>query len=376
MQQLRAAIIGGGFIGRVHARALRLLGIRLAGVVTSTPARSQDVARELGADQAFDDAAALIQNPGVDVVHVCTPNYLHRPLVELAIAAGKHVVCEKPLGVSGAEAAALAALAKNAGLVAAVPFIYRYHPMARQARAMALSGALGRIHLIHGSYLQDWLLSTSDSNWRVDVGLGGESRAFADIGSHWCDLAEWATGQRIAELTAMTDIVRPLRVGASYQTFEHAGTVQGQEMRQVTTEDLSCLMFRTSENVAGTVTISQVSAGRKNRLWIELDGGEASLVFDQERPESLWVGYRDRGEELVRDNAILASEARQLSTLPPGHGQGFVDCFAGFLGDVYGAIADGGDPFYPSFEDGLRTARLADAVLESARERAWVKVEA
>jgi predicted dehydrogenase len=372
---MRAAIIGGGFIGRVHARALRLLGVRLAGVVASTPARSQAAALELGAEQAFDDAAALIQGPGVDVVHVCTPNYLHRPLVELAIAAGKHVVCEKPLGVSGAEAAALAALARGAGVVAAVPFAYRYHPMARQARAMARSGALGRIHLIHGSYLQDWLLSSADSNWRVDAGLGGESRAFADIGSHWCDLAEWATGQRITELIAMTDIVRPQRVAATYRTFEHAGTAPEQDMRPVTTEDVACLMFRTAENVAGTVTISQVSAGRKNRLWIELDGGEASLVFDQERPESLWVGYRDRGEELVRDDAILVPDARRLSTLPPGHAQGFLECFAAFLGDVYGAIADGGEPGYPSFEDGLRTARLADAVLESARVRAWVKVE-
>src|SRR5580698_6678936 len=169
LQTMQAAIIGAGFIGRVHARALRLLGIRLAGVVASTPARSHAAARELNAERTFDDATALIQDPGVDVVHVCTPNHLHRPMVELAIAAGKHVVCEKPLGVSGAEAAALMALAKDAGVVAAVPFAYRYHPMARQARAMALSGALGQIHLIHGSYLQDWLLSPGDSNWRVDA---------------------------------------------------------------------------------------------------------------------------------------------------------------------------------------------------------------
>jgi predicted dehydrogenase len=372
---MQAAIIGAGFIGRVHARALRLLGIRLAGVVASTPARSQAAARELGAERAFDDAAALITDPAVDVVHVCSPNYLHRPLVELALAAGKHVVCEKPLGVSGAEAAALTALARDAGVAAAVPFAYRYHPMARQARALAMSGALGRIHLIHGSYLQDWLLSSSDSNWRVDASLGGESRAFADIGSHWCDLAEWATGQRIAELIAMTETVLPQRVAASHRTFEHAEPTGEQAMSRVTTEDLACLMFRTTENVAGTVTISQASAGRKNRLLIELDGGEASLVFDQERPESLWVGYRDRSEELVRDDAILAPDARRLSTLPPGHGQGFLDCFAAFLGDVYRAITEGSEPCYPSFEDGLRTARLTDAVLESARARAWVKVE-
>jgi len=145
-------------------------------------------------------------------------------------------------------------------------------------------------------------------------------------------------------------------------------------MCQVSTEDLACLMFRTTENTVGTVAISQVSAGRKNRLWIEVDGSAASLVFDQERPESLWVGHRDRGEELVRDDAILAPDARRLSTLPPGHGQGFVDCFAAFLGDVYGAIREDHEPGHPSFDDGLRTARLGAAVLESSRARAWVKV--
>jgi predicted dehydrogenase len=386
---MRAAIIGAGFIGRVHARALRLLGVTLTGVVASTPATSEAAARELGAEQVFHDAATLIQHPQVDVVHICTPNHLHRPLAELAMAAGKHVVCEKPLGVSGAEAAALAERAREAGVIAAVPFAYRYHPMAREARARALSGALGRVHLVHGSYLQDWLLSASDGGWRVDAKLGGRSRAFADIGSHWCDLAEWATGQRITELVATTETVLPRRAVAAGPTFARSAPATpsrpaapaaptapatATELREVTTEDVACLLFRT-ENTLGTLTVSQVSPGRKNRLWIEIDGSEAGVVFDQEQPESLWVGRRAASESLTRDGAALAPDASRLSILPPGHAQGFLDCFTAFLGEVYSAAAGEGEHGYPSFEDGLRVARLADAVLESARQRAWIKVE-
>jgi predicted dehydrogenase len=371
---MRAAIIGAGFSGRVHARALRLLGVTLTGVVASTPASSEAAARELGADRIFHDAATLIQHPQVDVVHICTPNHLHRRLAELAMAAGKHVVCEKPLGVTGADAAVLTERAREAGVVAAVPFAYRYHPMAREARARALSGALGRVHLVHGSYLQDWLLSTSDGGWRVDASLGGQSRAFADIGSHWCDLAEWATGQRITELVATTETVLPRRAVAVGPTFARSAPAAPEELREVVTEDVACLLFRT-ESTLGTLTVSQVSPGRKNRLWIEIDGSEAGVVFDQEQPESLWVGRRTASESLTRDDAILAPDARRLSVLPPGHAQGFLDCFTAFLGEVYHAAAGEGEPGYPSFDDGLRVARLADAVLESARQRAWIKVE-
>jgi predicted dehydrogenase len=374
LHQPRAAIIGTGFIGRVHARALRQLGVAIVGVVASTPERSADAASELGVDSEFRDAGALIGHPDVDVVHVCTPNHLHRPLVDLALRAGKHVICEKPLGVSGAEAAGLAERARAAGVAAAVPFAYRYHPMATEARHRAVSGDLGRIHLVHGSYLQDWLLSPSAGGWRVDASLGGESRAFADIGSHWCDLAEWATGQRISELVATTETVWPQRSAGSEQTFA-AGDADDRPLREVSTEDVACLLFRTNEGTVGSLTVSQVSPGRKNRLWIEIDGQEGSVVFDQERPESLWVGRPDISEDVVRDPAVLGADARRLSVLPPGHPQGFLDCFVAFLGDVYAAVRDGGEPKYPTFEDGLRVARLADAVLESARIRAWVKVE-
>jgi predicted dehydrogenase len=372
-----AAIIGTGFIGQVHARALRLLGVPLRGVVASTAERSEAAAGHFGVDRVFHDAAALIERSEADTIHVCTPNHLHRPLVEQALAAGKHVICEKPLGISLAEASRLARLAREADRVAAIPFAYRYHAMTREAQARACTGSLGRIHLIHGSYLQDWLLSPGEGGWRVDAAAGGASRAFADIGSHWCDLAEWITGQRIAELVSLTGTVIAERAAAGSGTFQSRPDFPSGDLQPVATEDLACLLFRMTDGAVGALTVSQVSPGRKNRLWIEIDGSQASAAFDEERPESLWLGSRSASQDMTRDSATLAPEARRVSMLPPGHAQGFTDCFAALLCDVYAAIADGrpGDSAcYPTFDDGLRVAELTDAVLRSARERAWVKV--
>ena len=375
MYEVGIGVIGAGFIGRVHVRAARLVGARVVGVADSDPGRSLRVATELGAEEHFADARALIGHPGISVVHVCTPNDLHRPLVEEALAHGKHVICEKPLATNSADAAGLARMASQARVVAAVPFAYRYHAMVHEARARVLSGAIGPVHLVHGSYLQDWLLTASDGNWRVDVGKGGPSRAFADIGSHWCDLFEWVTGQRIVELTAAVRTVVPKRPGISQHTFGSSHEMAATELMQVNTEDVACLVFRASGDVVGTLTVSQVSAGRKNRLWIEIDGRDASVVFDEEQPEALWIGRRSVNEQLLRDPAELSPDARRVSVLPAGHQEGFLDNFAAFLSDVYGAVLNGGERRYPSFEDGLRATRITEAVLRSVRERAWVKVE-
>src|SRR5687768_6917438 len=178
---LRVAIAGAGFIGAVHARSARLAGARIVGVSASSPARSEEAARALGAERAFATSEELASSPDVDVVHICTPNHLHLPLAEAALAAGKHVICEKPLALDEEGAESLVASAADAGTVAAVPFVYRYHPMVREARDRIATGKSGAIRLIHGGYLQDWLLKPEDDNWRVNGSLGGASRAFADI---------------------------------------------------------------------------------------------------------------------------------------------------------------------------------------------------
>ncbi len=360
-------------VARVHLDAARRAGAHVVGVSASTPDRGRAAADELGVPRAFADSEELVASDEVDVVHICTPNALHRPLAERALRAGKHVICEKPLATDAADAAALAELADRHGTVTAVPFVYRYHPMAAEARERSRTGALGDLHLIHGHYLQDWLSQPGDSNWRVDPRAGGPSRAFADIGSHWCDLAEWITGHRITELTATVDTVYPRRAAAGARTF--TGPAGGERTEEVTTEDAAHVLFRTDRGATGSLTVSQVSPGRKNRLWIEVDGSQAAVTFDQENPETLLVGNRRINETLVRDAAVLSAPAARLSVLPPGHPMGYHDCFAAFVRDVYAAVAGRPAPLpHPTFRDAARTAALTDAVLTAARTRTWIEV--
>ena len=369
----RSAIVGSGFIGAVHAHAVRAAGGTVAGVLSSTPERGADAARRLIAGRAYAEVGALLEDPAVDVVHVCTPNHLHEELALAALAAGKHVVCEKPLALDVAGATRLAEAAAAAGRVAAVPFVYRYYPTVHEARARVSTGESGDVRLVHGTYLQDWLLEETDDNWRVDAELGGASRAFADIGSHWCDLAEFVTGQGVARLCARTLTAVPQRVRDESRAAFAAG-VNGGVIREVSTEDAVVLQFETDGGAIGSAVISQVSAGRKNRLWLEVDCARESLVFAQEDAETLWIGRRDESVLVRRDPAALSPAAARLATLPAGHPQGYQDCFNLFVRDVYAAVAGEVPAGMPGFAAGLRAAHITDAVLASAREDRWVDV--
>jgi predicted dehydrogenase len=373
---LRVGVIGAGFSARLHARSARLAGARVVAVAASSAERSELARAEIGADRSFATAEELIADDAIDVVHVCTPNHLHLPLSLAAIAAGKHVVCEKPLALDAAGAAELLAAARGSDRVATVPFVYRYYPTVREARARARGGALGELHLLHGGYLQDWLLDAEDDNWRVDAELGGASRAFADIGSHWCDLVEFVSGQRIVALAARTLVAHPERSRSAAHSFErHVPGGSTADRRAVSTEDLAAVLFETDGNAAGTMTVSQVSAGRKNHLWFEICGSAEAVAFDQEQPETLWVGRRRGAESIPRDLDTLAGEAAAYVTLPGGHPQGFHDCFDAFVAETYEAIRSGAPAEgLPMLEDGLRAARLTDAVLEAAKTRRWVEV--
>ena len=371
---LRVAIAGAGFIGAVHARSARLAGARIAGVSASSPSRSEEAARALGAERAFATSEELVVSPDVDVVHICTPNHLHLPLAEAALAAGKHVVCEKPLATDLAGARRLVDAAASAGTAAAVPFVYRYYPTVREARDRVRSGATGPVRLVHGTYLQDWLTDAEDDNWRVDSALGGASRAVADIGSHWCDLAEFITGQRIARLCARMLTAIPERVHAKH-TAAFARGSRGSETRAVDTEDAAVVQFETDGGAVGSTVISQISPGRKNRLWIEVDGAKEALAFSQEEPETLWCGARSGTTLVPRDIAGMSPDASRLSFLPAGHPQGYADCFDLFVADAH-AVARGEAPSdgMPLFADGMRSAQIVEAVLASASEQRWVDV--
>lgn len=353
---IRAGFLGGGFMAAVHTRAARAAGAHLAVLSSSTPERAAEAAGSLGVERAASDPAGVIA--ASDVVHVCTPNREHAAHALAALAAGRHVVCEKPLAVTVADARALVEAADAAGVVAAVPFVYRYHPMVREARAMVHSGEAGTILTVDAAYLQDWMLLPTDGNWRAQGEAGGPSRAFADIGSHLCDLVEFVTGERIVRLSARTRTVYPERDGGP-----------------VANEDVAALVVELTGGALGTLLVSQMAAGRKNALVFELHGSQRTVRFEQERPEELWIGGREGSLVRMRDAATLSPDAARLSIVPSGHPMGYQDAFNGFVRDAYAAIRGEAPEGLPTFHDGLRAAIVTEAVLRSADANgAWVEV--
>ena len=354
-------IVGAGFIGRVHARAARVAGGHLAGVADSRLASAQALGEDLEFDRVFERAGDLIADPDVRVVHICVPNYLHASLVEEVVAAGKHVICEKPLAMSVLEAKRLEAIAASAGVVATIPFVYRYYPMVREIRARVQNGEGGKLNVLHGSYLQDWLARETDSDWRVDRSLGGVSRTFGDIGVHWADLVEFTSGQHITRLCSQLLTVFPTR-GAPGAPID------------VQTEDAVTVNFETDGGAIGSLVLSQVALGRKNRLWFSLDGTEASFVFDHETPDSVWIGGQASSQLLSRSPDGLRPAAARYVTVPAGHPQGFQDSFNAFVGDCYAAIEGDKPDGLPIFSDGRRAAEITEAVVASSAAWAWVEV--
>ncbi|MDO5866778.1 MULTISPECIES: Gfo/Idh/MocA family protein [Paenarthrobacter] len=360
--KLRSGIIGTGFMGSVHAHAVRAAGGEVSAIAGSSQASAEAAAAALGARTAAESPEALIARDDVDVIHICTPNATHADLARKAIAAGKAVVCEKPLATSVGDARELTDLADRAGVVTGVPFVYRFYPAVREARDRILRGDAGRLWLLHGSYLQDWLAGAEATNWRVDSKLGGASRAFGDIGVHWCDLMEFTTGHRITRLVA--------KISRAYAQRETGG-----QLSSVATEDGATLLFETDKGATGSLVVSQVSPGRKNRLWFSFDGTDASFSFNQERPDTLHIGRTDASSDIpVGPQTLGTPGGRRYAKLPPGHPQGYQDSFNSFVADVYAAVQGQAPEGLPTFRDGLRAALLTDALVTSAAQQSWVDV--
>ena len=373
LTNLRAGVVGTGFIGVVHVEALRRLGVEVTGVVGSTKARAE--AKRIA--PAYDSYEALLADPDVDVVHLTTPNHLHYPQVKQALEAGKHVVCEKPLALTAEESAELLELAERSGLVHCTNFNIRFYPMVQEARARVDAGEVGDVFIVHGGYLQDWLLFDTDWNWRLEDDKGGELRAVGDIGSHWMDLTQFVTGRRIeavfADLATMIPVRR--RPTGEVETFAPAADVERVDA-PMATEDVAHVLLRFEGGARGSLVVSQVSAGRKNSLRFEVDGSQASLAWDAESHETLWLGRRDAPNELLlRNPALLSDEAHGTTSLPAGHAEGFGDTFKELYRAVYRAVAAGepGDD-YPTFRAGHVENVLAEAVAESHRTQRWVEV--
>ncbi|MFZ0815963.1 MAG: Gfo/Idh/MocA family oxidoreductase [Candidatus Sulfotelmatobacter sp.] len=392
MKTIRTAIVGTGFMGRVHLEAVRRLEFVEAVAISG---RNIETARRLGAGFSIPritaDYREVLRNAEVDAVHICTPNAQHFPMAKDALEAGKHVVCEKPLATSVAEGEELASLAAKRGLRNCVCHNLRYYPMVQQMRRMREGGDLGEVLVVQGTYSQDWLLYDTDWNWRVDANAGGPSRCMADIGSHWFDMAEHVTGLRVTSLCADLQTFHSTRKRPKHSVETFANKLLSAEEyveTAVDTEDFGAVIFRMGGRARGSVTASQVSAGRKNRLSIEIYGTRSSVAWDQERPDELWAGHRDTANQIfVKDPSLLKPEARSYADLPGGHSEGYDDTFKQVFRRFYASIGEssfgnvatseqGRAVEYPQFVDGLRQLTILNAALESNRTRGWIDVPA
>jgi predicted dehydrogenase len=384
MKTITAGVVGTGFIGPAHVEALRRTpGVTVLAVASTEPERGRDLAARFGIPRVYDSWEALVADRDVQVVHNCTPNDMHFRINRAAILAGKHILSEKPLTLTAVQSGELLRLVRRAPVVNAVNFNYRFYPLVRQARSMVADGSLGSVYLVHGHYLQDWLYYDTDFNWRVDPSVGGASRAMADIGSHWCDLVQYVTGLRIRRVCADLLTVHRTRQRAAAQasTFRRNAARGAKSVPvKITTEDAANVLLEFDNGARGVLTVSQVSAGRKNREMFEIDGSKCSLAWDQEEPNLLWIGHRDRANEILpKDPSLLAEPARKYAHYPGGHPEGYPDAPKNLFTDVYDFIRTGNDPRkvrpgFPTFEDGHRENLVVQAVLASNRTRRWVTV--
>jgi len=378
---INVGIIGSGFIGPAHIEALRRLGfVQVVALCDGSLAQAQEKARLLNVPHAYGSVEALLAHPDLHVVHNCTPNHLHAEINRQILRAGKHVFSEKPLCMTPDEARELVALAKQAGVIHGVSFVYRQFAMVRQAASMMRHGSVGRLFAAHGSYLQDWMLLETDYNWRVDAALGGASRAVADIGSHWCDTVQFVTGRRITEVMADLAIVWPTRKASAggSQTFAHDEHARYED-KPVTTEDFGSVLFRFDDGSRGSFSVSQVSAGRKNRLAFELNGSERSVAWDQEVPQQLWIGHRTRANQTLTDDpGLMNPDVADSAHFPGGHIEGWPDAFKNMMAQFYRAVQAGempAQPLFATFHDGADVMYIIDAIVKSHQQQRWIRIE-
>lgn len=380
MKRIKTAIVGTGFMGKVHAEQVRRLGnVEVAAVVGSRPERAQSFADAYGVPLATADLDDVLKNPEIQAVHICTPNVDHYPQSLAALEAGKAVLCEKPMTMTVAEARKLVEVARQRNAINCVQHNLRYYPVLQQVRQMIANGDLGDILIVQGTYSQDWLLYDTDWNWRIDTSENGQLRVMGDIGSHWMDLIQYLTRLQITSLCADLATFHKTRrkPKGSVETFtgKKAGE-QDTESFTVDSDDFGAVLLRLGDRARGAYTVSQMSAGRKNRFFIEIFGTKAGISWNQEEPDTLWIGHRNEPNQvIVKDASLFYPAAAKFADLPGGHSEGYDDSHKQVFKNFYARVADPSVPVdYPTFEDGLHGMVLLEKVAESASKRAWIDV--
>ena len=380
--KIKVGVIGAGFIGPAHIEAIRRQGLEVLALAETGQKDADKAAERLMIPKAYGDWRDLVADPEIDVVHVTSPNYLHFEHAKGALEAGKHVICEKPLAMTTEESAELVKLAEEKNLVNAVNFNLRFYPLIQEAKARIDAGELGNnIYIIQGSYLQDWLLYETDWNWRLEPDLGGELRAIADIGSHWMDLVTFITGKKITSVFADFATFLPIRKKPKKKIDTFGSKIEKNnfyEEKGIRTEDYAAVLFKFEGGTRGVMTVSQVSSGRKNRLFFEINGSESSLVWDSEIPNQMMIGHRPEPNQIIiKDPSLMKESARWAASYPGGHAEGFPDTFKQLQTAVYNRISSGQNeetPNYPTFKDGHNNILIDEAILKSAKEKQWIDV--
>ena len=381
LSDIRAAVVGVGFIGVAHVEALRRLGVDVVGVVGSSPERARRKAESANLPRVYDGLDEVLADDTINVVHVASPNHVHADQVRAVLAAGKHVVCEKPLALSSRDTGDLLERAQSSGLVHAVCYNIRFYPLCHQMHALVASGAIGEPRFVTGGYLQDWLLLPTDWNWRLVPEEAGDLRAVADIGSHWLDLARFITGRRVVEVMADLHTLVPTRRHPSgpVETFAAVSGDDDLIEEEMSSDDAAGIMLRFEGGTKGLVAVSQVSAGRKNSVTIEVDGSDSAVSWWSEDPDRMWIGHRGRPNEVLqRDPSLVEESIRGLIGYPGGHVEGYPDTFRALFGEVYADVERGApsdDPSYPTFADGHDALCVLEALGRSSAEARWVTVE-
>jgi predicted dehydrogenase len=383
MKVINIGIVGTGFSAKAHMEAIRRIPyLRVAAVAASSLEKAQQIAEEYGIPKAYGDASELIQDKDITAVHNCTPNYLHYAINREVLLAGKHILSEKPLGLSSNETKELALLAQKSRGVSGVAFNYRHFPLIVEVKHRISKRTYGNVNLVYGGFLQDWLLHRTDYNWRLEPEYNGASRALADIGSHWCDTVQYVLGKKIVKVFADLKIVHPTRL----KPPEIVGMLKGPsdpeyEEIAMRTEDYGSVLVHFEDGIQGVFTISQVSAGRKNKLFFEIAADQGSLAWNQENPHSLWIGQRDQAnDELSSDPRLLCESASELSHYPGGHQEGWPDALKNMLIDFYSVVRNPGlkttttARSFANFDDGNQIMNVIEAILESHLKQQWVKI--
>lgn len=380
MAKIKTAVIGTGFMGKVHAEAIRRLGnVEIAAVASVDDQTAKAFGDAIGVEHTTGDYRKILADPAIQAVHIVTPNALHYPMCKEALEAGKNVVCEKPFTVSVAEAEELVQLAAKTGLANCLEHNLRYYPVVQHIRRIIEDGELGDILIVQGTYSQDWLLYDTDWNWRIETKDNGQLRAVGDIGSHWMDMIQHLTGLQITALCADLATFHPTRKRPKGAVETFAGktlTPSDYEAVPIETEDYGAILIHLGARARGAFTVSQMSAGRKNMFNFDIFGTKAGVSWNQERPDELWIGHRNTPNQIIiKDPSLLHPKAASYADLPGGHSEGYDDTHKQVFKRFYARVANPSAPVeYPTFADGLHGMKLLGKVVESSRKQGWVTV--